>query len=311
MQTGRIAGACEAAEPNVSSVLYPKAHNGVYVQYSSAHSGTHKKVLIILDVHHSVGYTACRRGRCRMVRILLYSTVPVVSKGFAVLLSAVPEFDLVAVCSDERQLCQGMAAAAPDLAIIDLDDETPLDRLFELQREGAEPARIVLWVQSISPELAYQSMRQGVRGILRKSLGGDVIVRCLQRVAAGESWFEEDLTASFSTIRTVRLTQRESQLLSLVSQGFKNKEIASALLIAEPTVKVYLSHLFRKVGAKDRLELALYGLRNVITGQVTVMGGGRPARSGANAGRLPELVREGSDRRALGNREPAVLRSIA
>ena len=245
-----------------------------------------------------------------MVRILLYSTVPVVSKGFAVLLSAVPEFDLVSVCSDERQLCQGIAAASPNVAIIDLDDETPLDRLFELQRQMPEPARIVLWVQSISPELAYQSMRQGVRGILRKSLGGDVIVKCLQKVAAGESWFEEDLTASFATIRTVKLTQRESQLLSLVSQGFKNKEIASALLIAEPTVKVYLSHLFRKVGAKDRLELALYGLRNVISGQVTVMGGGRPAGSGAAAGRQPALVHEGPDRMRE-SRQPAALRSIA
>lgn len=239
-------------------------------------------------------------GIARMTRILLYSTVPVVSKGFGVLLSAIPEFDLVAVCSNERQLCQGIAAAAPDLAIIDLDDETPLDRLFQLQREISEPARIVLWVQSISPELAYQSMRQGVRGILRKSLGGDVIVKCLQRVAAGESWFEEELTASFASIRTVKLTQRESQLLSLVSQGFKNKEIASELMIAEPTVKVYLSHLFRKVGAKDRLELALYGLRNVISGQVRVVGtGGRP----------PVLMSEDSNRRA--NTHPLVLRSIA
>ena len=258
-----------------------------------------------------MGYTACIRGhRAHLTRILLYSTVPVVSKGFGVLLSAVPEFDLVSVCSNERQLCQGIAGAAPDLAIIDLDDETPLDRLFELQREISEPARIVLWVQSISPELAYQAMRQGVRGILRKSLGGDAIVKCLQKVAAGESWFEEELTASFASIRTVKLTQRESQLLSLVSQGFKNKEIASELLIAEPTVKVYLSHLFRKVGAKDRLELALYGLRNVITGQVRVVGRGRTAATDAPGGRLPALVHDDSNRRARAN-QPGTLRSIA
>ncbi len=246
-----------------------------------------------------------------MTRILLYSTVPVVSKGFAVLLSAVPEFDLVSVCSDERQLCQGIAAACPDLAIIDLDDETPLDRLFELQREISAPARIVLWVQSISPELAYQAMRQGVRGILRKSLGGDVIVRCLQKVAAGESWFEEELTASFASIRMVKLTQRESELLTLVSRGFKNKEIASELMIAEPTVKVYLSHLFRKVGAKDRLELALYGLRNMITGQVRLVGTGRTAASDAAGGRPPAVVYQDSRRRPRANPQPVALRSIA
>jgi DNA-binding NarL/FixJ family response regulator len=245
-----------------------------------------------------------------MTRILLYSTVPVVTKGFAVLLSAVPEFELVAVCSNEQQLSKGIAAASPDLALIDLDDETPLDRLFELRREITVPVRIVLWVQSISPELAYQTMRLGVRGILRKSLGGDVIVKCLQKVSAGECWFEEALTASFASIRAVQLTHRESQLLDLISRGFKNKEIASALLIAEPTVKVYLSRLFRKVGAKDRLELALYGLRNVITGQVSAWSGTRSA-PGAQAVRLPALVPEDSDRRPRARPQPLVMRSIA
>jgi DNA-binding CsgD family transcriptional regulator len=61
----------------------------------------------------------------------------------------------------------------------------------------------------------------------------------------------------------VSLTKRESQLVSLLSQGLKNKEIASTLTISEGTVKVYLSRLFQKVGVKDRFELALYGLRNL------------------------------------------------
>jgi DNA-binding NarL/FixJ family response regulator len=248
-----------------------------------------------------------------MTRILLYSTVPVVARGFSVLLSAVPEFDLVAVCSNEQQLAQAISATSPDLVLVDLDDETPLNRLFELRREISASIRIVLWVPSISPELAYQTMRLGVRGILRKSLGGDVIVKCLQQVSAGECWFEEALTASFANIRTVDLTRRESQLLSLVSRGFKNKEIADALFIAEPTVKIYVSRLFRKVGARDRLELALYGLRNVITGQVSVLGGGRGARAGAPsaapgaAPQSPALVTDDSDRRArVRPRSPAI-----
>jgi DNA-binding NarL/FixJ family response regulator len=273
---------------------------------------THKKVLIILDEYPDMGvYCMHTGGSAHMTRILLYSAVPVVTKGFAVLLSAVPEFELVAVCSNEQQLSKAITAASPDLALIDLDDETPLDRLFELRREVSAPVRIVLWVQSISPELAYQTMRLGVRGILRKSLGGDVIVKCLQKVSAGECWFEEALTASFASIRTVKLTQRESQLLSLISRGFKNKEIASALLIAEPTVKVYLSRLFRKVGAKDRLALALYGLRNIITGQVSVLSGAPSAAPGPLAARLPVLVPEDSGRRARARPQPLVMRSIA
>ena len=85
---------------------------------------------------------------------------------------------------------------------------------------------------------------------------------------AGELWFEKALTDSFLCARRVALTQREGQLVSLLSQGLKNKEIATTLMISEGTVKVYLSRLFQKVGVKDRFELALFGLKNLTTGQL-------------------------------------------
>ena len=113
-------------------------------------------------------------------------------------------------------------------------------------------SRIVLWVNSISTELAFQAMGLGVRGILRKTLPTDLQVKCLQKVQAGELWFEKALTDSFLCARRVALTQREGQLVSLLSQGLKNKEIATTLMISEGTVKVYLSRLFQKVGVKDR-----------------------------------------------------------
>ena len=59
------------------------------------------------------------------------------------------------------------------------------------------------------------------------------------------------------------LSRREGQLITLLSQGLKNKEIAFTLKITEGTVKVYLSHLFQKVGVKDRFELAVFGLNNL------------------------------------------------
>lgn len=208
-----------------------------------------------------------------MSRVLLYSTVPILAKGLAAVLSSVPEFDLVTVCSNAAQLPQAVSLTAPDLVVIDMDEETSFDRLVDLRSAATPPPKIILWIHAISPELAYQAMRLGVRGILRKTLGTEFVVKCLQKVADGECWFEETLTSSFVNIRAIRLTARESQLISLISQGFKNKEIADALFIAEPTVKIYLSRLFRKVGAKDRFELALYGLRNMITGQINLFGG--------------------------------------
>src|SRR6476660_8646005 len=113
-------------------------------------------------------------------------------------------------------------------------------------------------------------MALGVRGILRKTLPSDLLIKCLQRVNEGEFWFEKALTDSFLSAKRIALTKREGQLVSLLSQGLKNKEIASMLLISEGTVKVYLSRLFQKVGVKDRFELALFGLKNLSTGKLPV-----------------------------------------
>src|SRR5580658_6480328 len=109
-------------------------------------------------------------------------------------------------------------------------------------------------------------MSLGVRGILRKTLPTETLLRCLTRANEGELWFEKALTDSIMSARRYFLTRREGQLVSLLSQGLKNKEIATALTISEGTVKVYLSRLFQKLGVKDRFELALYGLKNLAPG---------------------------------------------
>ena len=72
-------------------------------------------------------------------------------------------------------------------------------------------------------------------------------------MAHGEQYFENVLPLGSAPTRAIRLSRREGQLVSLLAQGLKNKEIATCLDITEGTVKVYLSKLFQKVGAKDRL----------------------------------------------------------
>jgi DNA-binding NarL/FixJ family response regulator len=145
---------------------------------------------------------------------------------------------------------------------MDLTPEVTFAALTEVKRVMRN-CRMVLWVHNISTELAFQAMGLGVRGILRKTLGGDLVMKCLEKVHQGELWFEKGLTDSFLSAKRISLTRREGQLITLLSQGMKNKEIASMLLISEGTVKVYLSKLFQKVGVKDRFELALYGIKNL------------------------------------------------
>jgi len=201
-----------------------------------------------------------------MTRILLYSDEPVLAKGLESILRQVDGFDLLPTCTNIASLLMQVAGEAPDILLLDLTPEITFSVLSDLKR-SMQSTRVVLWVNSISTELAFQAMGLGVRGILRKTLPTDLQVKCLQKVQNGELWFEKSLTDSFLCARRVALTQREGQLVSLLAQGLKNKEIATTLMISEGTVKVYLSRLFQKVGVKDRFELALFGLKNLSMGQ--------------------------------------------
>jgi DNA-binding NarL/FixJ family response regulator len=225
-----------------------------------------------------------------MTRILLYSDEPILAKGLEAVLRQLEGFELLPTCNTIAGVMEQVAQGSPDLVLLDLTPEITFAVLSEM-KHAMMTTKIVLWVNSISTELAFQAMGLGVRGILRKTLPTDLQVKCLQKVQAGELWFEKALTDSFLCARRVALTQREGQLVSLLSQGLKNKEIATTLMISEGTVKVYLSRLFQKVGVKDRFELALFGLKNLTTGQLPGSERGHRAAPGAMPG-LRSLVLE-------------------
>ena len=228
-----------------------------------------------------------------MPRVLLYSDQPILATGLQSVLRTADGFDVVSICSEVPALADRIAAEQTDIALLDLTSEITFGVLSDLRR-AASACKIVLWVNTISTELAFQYMGLGIRGILRKTLPTELQIKCLLKVHAGELWFEKALTDSFLSARRVALTQREGQLVSLLSQGLKNKEIATALLISEGTVKVYLSRLFQKVGVKDRFELALFGLKNLTTAQST--GGDKPSRPEKMPG-LRSLVLEAASGR--------------
>jgi len=200
-----------------------------------------------------------------MASVILCSDEPILAEGLTRILAGVESLELISYCAGMDGLRDQMEALQPDLLLVDLTAGITFGVLSSLH-EAASHAKIVLWVHAISTELALQAMSLGVRGILRKTLPTETLLRCLTRVNDGELWFEKALTDSIMSARRYSLTRREGQLVSLLSQGLKNKEIATALNISEGTVKVYLSRLFQKLGVKDRFELALYGLKNLTPG---------------------------------------------
>jgi DNA-binding NarL/FixJ family response regulator len=226
-----------------------------------------------------------------MTRVLLYSDEPILAAGFESILRQIEGIELLPTSNSLVSLMEQIAQGAADVVLMDLTAEITFAVLSDM-KQAMNRTRIVLWVNAISTELAFQAMGLGVRGILRKTLPTQLQVKCLQKVQAGELWFEKALTDGFLCARRVALTRREGQLVSLLSQGLKNKEIATALMISEGTVKVYLSRLFQKAGVKDRFELALFGLKNLSTGQLPTGTKGKGLGGGVIPG-LRSLVVEG------------------
>src|SRR6478672_3270246 len=245
-----------------------------------------------------------------MTRIVLYSDQPILAQGLRSVLSGVPGYELNSVATTMPALMETMAAQQPDIVLMDLTSEVTFGALSEMKRAMTN-TKIVLWVHTISTELAFQAMGLGVRGILRKTLPTDLLTKCLEKVQEGELWFEKALTDSFLSAKRIALTQREGQLVSLLSQGLKNKEIATALLISEGTVKVYLSRLFQKVGVKDRFELALFGLKNLTTGQLPVNEKGQRAGASAMPGLRSLVLERPQEQRAEAPRFPTPMRPLA
>ena len=206
-----------------------------------------------------------------MANLLVYTDQPILGAGLQSLLAGDAGIRMGACCTDILTLKQHISNAAPDLVLLDVTSQLTPITLRELQKSIPE-TKFILWTTSIAAEFAMQALTIGVRGVLRKTLSLDAHIQCLRRVAAGGLWFEKSLMDSFRTPYRVTLSPRESQLVTLLSRGLKNKEISYELGLSEGTVKVYLSHLFQKSGARDRYDLALHGLQNMSAAGVPLEG---------------------------------------
>ena len=200
-----------------------------------------------------------------MASVMLCADEPILAEGLRQTLNNVSGLDLMNYCPVLADLHEQIKIFQPDILLLEVTSEVTFSMLSGL-RTALPALRVVLWVHVIAIELALQSVSLGVRGILRTTLPVETLIRCLMRVSEGELWFEKGVTDAIMTSRSYSLTPREGQLVALLTQGQKNKEIASNLNIAESTVKVYMSRMFLKLGVKDRLELALYGLKNLTPG---------------------------------------------
>lgn len=201
--------------------------------------------------------------------IAICDTQPVTAEGIRNLLRGVADLRFLTAPESLQQAAEVVRKQRPDVLILDkgFGIQAVLDWLGEIQTGDGTPLHtgLVVWGVSVTEAEALRFLQAGARGILRKSAGVQAVVACLRTVASGRSWMEDcvfrDSSRSDRYPRS-ELTAREQQVLELVEQGFKNKEIAGELGIRPGTVKIHLKHIFEKTGVRGRYGLALNGLKD-------------------------------------------------
>ena len=202
--------------------------------------------------------------------VSICETQPLTVHGLQHLLETTEDLAFGSAHASPAEWMLSAGADRTDVLIIDkgLGAKTVLDALSQLPAEHGQnrstvPA-VVVWGMSVTEAEALRFLQSGAKGIIRKSADTATVLACLRSVSQGRSWMQDSVFRESSALETqVRtdLTPREHQVMELVEQGFKNREIAQELGIRPGTVKIHLKHIFEKTGVRGRHGLALNGLR--------------------------------------------------
>ncbi|MBI3696857.1 MAG: response regulator transcription factor [Acidobacteria bacterium] len=212
-----------------------------------------------------------------VIRIAIADDHPIFRDGLRKLLALEPDFKVVAEARDGKEVLDILQKQEPDILLLDL--KMPgLDGLSTLQRLQAQKTktRVIVLTASDDESEYVQAMKFGTSGIVLKQTATELLIKSIRKVYGGEIWLDSRTTAAVmkqfaapgdagaKDRERSPLSQREREIVVLVAQGFKNKEIAERMFISEQTVKNHLHNIFDKLGVSDRLELALYAIHKNI-----------------------------------------------
>jgi two-component system, NarL family, nitrate/nitrite response regulator NarL len=203
----------------------------------------------------------------RCVTVVIADRHPVVVYGLTGLLGAEIDFKVVASCNDGKKCLQAIRDLSPDIGLLDIlmPGLSGLDILADVTSEHLSTRIVFLTASAEDRELIIAAAR-GAYGVILKEAAPEVLVQCLREVAGGRRllplasseslrWQESPGTAITENVLTV-LTDRERQIMHLVSEGLSNKEVGRQLNISDGTIKVHLHHIYQKLAISNRTALA-------------------------------------------------------
>jgi DNA-binding NarL/FixJ family response regulator len=230
------------------------------------------------------------------IRVIVADTQAIFRVGLRKIFALEDDIRVVGQAENLDQTVAAIQKFSADIVIFEAAlSPNPADAVSDLLRQTTS-CRLVVVLQEPDQEMTLDLFRRGAHGIVSREIEPEILVECLRKVAKGESWLESGAVAwVMEAYRTqgvrpagsrpkVSLTPKESLIVSCVTQGMKNKEIALRVGTTEQVVKNYLRKVYDKLGVADRLELALYCLSHRV---VEGVGQAKPAQSTSPAPPAP------------------------
>jgi len=216
----------------------------------------------------------------RRLRIVIVDDHTLFREGLRTILAMEDDIEVVADVESAEDIVELMWQARPDVLLLDIrmPQGNGLDAVPAVLRISPGTQVLVLTASDEKDE-HVRAFKLGAKGVILKDSARQTLIQAIRTVCRGEVWIDprmsgllvEELSRpgldgdSPSVRQENGLTERELEIVRLVAQGFKNKEVGSTLTISERTVKTHLTNIFQKLGVRDRVGLVMYALRHGLT----------------------------------------------
>jgi DNA-binding NarL/FixJ family response regulator len=220
--------------------------------------------------NHSPAGTKKSASSPEPIRVIVADTQSIYRVGIRKILAVEDEIRVVAQAENLAQACAAAEKYSSDVILFESSlTHNPPEAVAEILKK-APASKIIVVMSEPEENDTVDLLRRGVRGIVSRSISPDLLVRCIRKVAAGETWLDNKgvnwvidayraQASQLTAPRTKsRISQKELTIISCVTQGMRNKEIAKEVGTSEQVIKNYLRKIYDKLGVSDRLELALY-----------------------------------------------------
>jgi two-component system response regulator DegU len=210
------------------------------------------------------------------IQVVFADNHPLTLSGLRSAVADHSDIRVVAECVDREQAIETARNRSPDVLL--LSAELLREQLDTLQQLVADlqDTRVILLTGRKDPDFLEEALRCGARGVFQRERPAHYIPVAIRKVIDGGLWFEQAIaermldellskrnkTDKPEERKIARITTREKEVIDLICQGMRNKEVSERLHISEITVSHHLTSIFRKLEVEDRISLILYSLRN-------------------------------------------------